>query len=673
MTFLQPFILWALPLILIPVIIHLINRLRHRRQSWAAMRFLLSATRSSISHAKLRQFLVLLFRVLAVLMLILFLSRPLAGGWLGWALSPAPDAILILLDRSASMETKAPGAALSRREQAVKLLSDAAEGFQQASHVMLIDSATRAPQEIANVDDLAELSLTSPTDTAADVPAMLQAAMTWLIENRAGTAEIWIASDLQQSNWLPEDSRWKSVTAQLASLPQKVRVRLLTFEPGSEPNTSVTLKEMLRRPDGELALAVDLQRLSKTKETIPLTLAIDGVSSQHELAMEGEALRWRNKTSLGAKKEAGWGALTLPADANLRDNTAYFVYGAETPLRASIVSADAASGRHFQLAANALAMGGTDAKPPSTPGAASPADWTDCTLIVWQGPFPNEATAETIRSFVRQGGAVAFFPPGSADAQAFNGVVWGEVQVAEADKAFRVLRWDEDQGPLARTDEGIKLPLDEVLFKRRQPMVASRTAAAVLAAFDDGTPFLARQTLGKGEIYFCASWPNPDWSSLGDGPVLVPMMQRWLQMGSGRLQHASFLACGELSPAEREKKWIPLDAAAKKDIRFDAGVYRFGERLLAVNRPVAEDERARVDAAQLPRLFGELSWQMLSDRRAANDALQGEIWRMLLFGMLVFLMVEGFLVLPGRSAKRDQAPGRGTVPRAERETAEVGA
>ena len=89
MTFLQPYILWGLPLVLLPVLIHLINRLRHRRQPWAAMRFLIAATRSSISHARLRQILVLMFRVLAVLMLILFLSRPLAGGWLGWAVSSA--------------------------------------------------------------------------------------------------------------------------------------------------------------------------------------------------------------------------------------------------------------------------------------------------------------------------------------------------------------------------------------------------------------------------------------------------------------------------------------------------------------------------------------------------------------------------------------------------------
>src|SRR5512138_874879 len=106
MTFLQPYILWALPLALLPVLIHLFNRLRHRSVPWAAMMFLRSATKKSTRYARLRQFLILAFRVLAVMGLIVAISRPLAGGWAGWMLSATPDAILILLDRSASTEAK---------------------------------------------------------------------------------------------------------------------------------------------------------------------------------------------------------------------------------------------------------------------------------------------------------------------------------------------------------------------------------------------------------------------------------------------------------------------------------------------------------------------------------------------------------------------------------------
>src|SRR5688572_26333643 len=157
MTFLQPFILWGLPLLLIPIIIHLLNRLRHRPQPWAAMRFLRAANQTSISQAKLRQFLVLLFRVLAVIALIFFLSRPLAGGWLGWALSPAPEAIVLVLDRSASMEASSGASGKSRREQAIELWTDALKTFGQSSRVVLLDSATQTAQELPNVNSLSHV------------------------------------------------------------------------------------------------------------------------------------------------------------------------------------------------------------------------------------------------------------------------------------------------------------------------------------------------------------------------------------------------------------------------------------------------------------------------------------------------------------------------------------
>src|SRR5688572_3877226 len=213
MTFLQPFILWGLPLLLIPIIIHLLNRLRHRPQPWGAMRFLRSANQSSISQAKLRQWLVLLFRVLAVVALVFFLSRPLAGGWLGWALSPAPEVVILVLDRSASMETIAGANSKSRREQAIDLWTDALQSF-KSSRLVLLDSALQAPQELPGTGGLALPQFTGATDTRADIPGLLQRAYAYLAESRSGAAEIWIASDLQESNWIPDDSQWERIMQQ---------------------------------------------------------------------------------------------------------------------------------------------------------------------------------------------------------------------------------------------------------------------------------------------------------------------------------------------------------------------------------------------------------------------------------------------------------------------------
>ena len=103
MTFLQPFVLWGLLLGFLPILIHLFNRLRHRKLPWAAMMFLRMANRKSTKYAKVRQWLVLLFRMLAVMALVFALSRPLAGGWIKGMMSGKPDVILIIIDRSASM------------------------------------------------------------------------------------------------------------------------------------------------------------------------------------------------------------------------------------------------------------------------------------------------------------------------------------------------------------------------------------------------------------------------------------------------------------------------------------------------------------------------------------------------------------------------------------------
>src|SRR5947207_3347175 len=79
------------------------------------------------------------------------------------------------------------------------------------------------------------------TDTSADLPGMLQTALKWLVDTRSGAAEIWIASDLQESDWAPEDGRWKSTLDQFRALPQKVRFRILSFESAGEANASVSL------------------------------------------------------------------------------------------------------------------------------------------------------------------------------------------------------------------------------------------------------------------------------------------------------------------------------------------------------------------------------------------------------------------------------------------------
>ncbi|MEC9081527.1 MAG: BatA domain-containing protein [Verrucomicrobiota bacterium] len=655
--FLEPFISSLLGnlllgsfLLSLPVLIHLINRMRHRPRQWAAMQFLLAATRSSTSHAKLRNLLILLMRMLAVLALFVFLQRPLVGGWIGWALGGAPDVILLLVDRSASMESRITGTDQSRREYALRMLADAAGEFEHSSHLVLLDSATRQAVEIPSASSLTELPNTKPTDTATDIPAMLQAALDWLIENQAGTAEIWVASDLQASNWQPDDPRWETLVTAFDSLPQTVRFRLLSTTQASPENASISINQLSRQPDSggdEVRLSVDLKRDQSDPGTARITRTLNGVATELETRITGQSTRWRHHFAVG-DQEGGWGKLTLPADGNPRDNITYYRYSDDHSPEGIVVT-DSGLGPLWQAAASA---GGPDGRIPAkriAPADAAPVDLRNATLVVWQAKLPEGEIGEAIQKFAKEGGRVIFFPPSETSTARFAGLGWGEKQT-ESENGFVVGRWDENQGPLANTDEGLRLPLAQLDVRQRQQIVGQ---AAVLAAFDDGQPLLVRQATGKGEVYFCATLPLLTWSGMGDGHVFVPMLQRLLAAGSRRLQRDTVTDCGQVGAGDLQLEWISAENDQRGDLQTQAGVYRSGDRWLVVNRPTAEDEFDRVEDATVAKLFGTLPFQLFQAQRD-DTVLQGEIWRMFLFLMLLALLIEAWLIRPSRVTEDSQ-------------------
>ena len=108
MSFLQPAMLFALPAIALPIIIHLINQRRFQTVNWAAMQFLLTANKMSRGYARIRQWLILAARTLAVAGLLFAVARPLSSSFLGIAAGGQTDTTIVLLDRSASMTQRGP-------------------------------------------------------------------------------------------------------------------------------------------------------------------------------------------------------------------------------------------------------------------------------------------------------------------------------------------------------------------------------------------------------------------------------------------------------------------------------------------------------------------------------------------------------------------------------------
>lgn len=102
---------WGLPLAAAPLVIHLINLLRHRTVRWAANEFLLASRRKYRTKVILRQLLLLLMRVAAIAGLVALFAQPRISSAIG-SLFGAPRAThVILLDDSYSMADTTAGTA----------------------------------------------------------------------------------------------------------------------------------------------------------------------------------------------------------------------------------------------------------------------------------------------------------------------------------------------------------------------------------------------------------------------------------------------------------------------------------------------------------------------------------------------------------------------------------
>ncbi len=75
-SFLNPYFLWGLPLLGIPVIIHLLTKKKAYTVRFSDIRFIKFANEKLINRHKINQFLILLLRVLTILILTLLFARP---------------------------------------------------------------------------------------------------------------------------------------------------------------------------------------------------------------------------------------------------------------------------------------------------------------------------------------------------------------------------------------------------------------------------------------------------------------------------------------------------------------------------------------------------------------------------------------------------------------------
>tara|TARA_Y100001978_G_C23700355_1_gene440453 strand:+ start:199 stop:2172 length:1974 start_codon:yes stop_codon:yes gene_type:complete len=103
MNFIFSSLLWLLPLVLLPFIIHLLNKRNVQTVKFSSIQFLKLIEKDSINKLKLIQLILLIIRTLIILLIIIMLSRPvLKGLFAGKILDSNSTLSIIYVDDSAS-------------------------------------------------------------------------------------------------------------------------------------------------------------------------------------------------------------------------------------------------------------------------------------------------------------------------------------------------------------------------------------------------------------------------------------------------------------------------------------------------------------------------------------------------------------------------------------------
>ncbi|MAT72751.1 MAG: hypothetical protein CMJ58_25000 [Planctomycetaceae bacterium] len=649
MSFLQPWLLAALPLAALPVIIHLINQRRFQNIEWGAMRFLLEANRMSRGYARIRQWLILLFRVLAIAALVFAITRPLARGWLGRTGGGSAELTLILLDRSASMSSQGAAAESTKLATGVRQLAGTLETI-GSNRWVLIDCVTLEPQALGSPRELLRSPHAGPSSASADVPALMQAAHDYIRDNRPGQTEVWICSDLQAHDWNAASGQWQTLRDAFGKFDQGVRFHLLAYPDATPGNAALRVTGVERVADEDAAallVSLAIHREGDAGDaTIPVRFEIDGARSETTVDFVGEEAELSNyRIALPAGREEGWGRVSIPADADPADNEFYFVF-AEPPRRRTVVVADdSAAVNALRLAATISPDGSADdAATEVTREQLAAQPWEQIALVVWQTALPEGDERKLLTEFVDRGGSVLFLPPATPDATAFAGVRWQAWQTPA--EPATIDSWRGDQDLLARAASGAALPVGELAIRRHCTIEGDATPLASLAG---GAVLLARAPTDRGHVYFLGTSPaRVDSSLAGNGIVLYAMVQRALAAGAEQLAAAQQLdarALGEEDQAAWERIAGAGDALST-EYPAQAGVYRADKQLLAVNRSAGEDRPAGLDNERLQGLFAGLDFDRVDDRAGNVASLTREISRVFLVGMVAALVLEAALSLP---------------------------
>ena len=582
----------------LPILIHLINMLRHRRVPWAAMEFLLLSHKKNRTWVRLKQLLLLLMRIAALAAVGFLVAQPLLRNQLARLLGATSTHHIVLLDDSFSMSDHwADTSAFAEAKKAVERLGQSAAERAEAQTFTLVrfsrvgrigrDAQLDLQQEPVNgkqfLEQLKEVVDKLPvSQTAAGPIEALKSISQLLGDNPAERRVVYLFTDFRHRDW-NDPAEAKKLLAALTE--DEVELRLINCVDRARPNLAIAALEPgegIQAARVPFDMEVTVRNFGKDLvRDVTVSLEEDGHARAAVVVPQvpaGQAVKQKFPVTF---QTAGEHQITakLDGDAVSSDNLRYAIVRLppEVPVLMVDGDADAWDAKFVSIAAAPGGAVRTGIRPqieePRFLAVKSPDDFLAINLF--NVDHLDRSAIEAIERFVSDGGGVAVFLGERSQTKFINEQLYrdgaGFFPVPVKGPAELLLDRLE-----RAADIRVESP-DEYIFRvfgdERNPFAAMvnvqryfavpdnwkpdpQSTVKVLARLRNQAPLAVARTFGKGRVVAFLTTAAPAWNNWARTPSFVVVMQD-LQ---AYLAHRTALD-------------VARQVGAPLEVRFDAGGY----------------------------------------------------------------------------------------------------
>ena len=629
MGFLTPLFLIALAGLAIPVLIHLTRQEKGKPLGFPSLMFLRRIPFEETSRRRIRHWVLLVMRLAALGLLVAAFARPFVrGGALASVGGPGPEEVVILLDRSYSMDL---GDNWSR---AVSHANDIAAALRPQDRISLVTFSETPHLLHRSINDPVRVASTLDTlrtgSLATRIGPAIKLARSTLAASELPRQRVVLISDFQRTGWRPDPD---------ATLPAGVTIEPVVMGEGGTANLALTDLELGRESAGNRERVTVSARLINTgagAAATEVTLAIDdtdiGTATVAAPAGGAVPVTFDPFTLTHAFTRGEVRVEDAPGTGLGEDNVLHFVASPGGDLTVLILDPVGEGDSNLYLRGALGIAEGAGFTTLLLRSAPSDSQLAAADVVVLNGaPFPGGNAGDRLRTFVEEGGGllVALGQRSTIPSVHAEFLPASVGPVTEGTGGRRLGFVDYDHAVFEAFMGPRSGDFSQAAFYRTRRLDV--TDGRVTAQFDDGTPALVEGRRGKGRILVWASGLDRFWNNLALQPVYLPFVHRVMRFlgGRGEIPHwhlaGSTVNLSTLAEAGTTLE-IPAGAVAMEPgggsvaldpatslLRLDRrGVWEIrppGERpahpmAVAANVDVTESDLARLDVEEFVGAVG---------------------------------------------------------------------